>query len=358
MYIIIFDNKIYKILFIFHLYLIYFYVLRNELINLTSKYLIKKFNSGVNTSDNGRIFLCTLYNNEAELAYILLWRLYDYIDRFIFVTSNMTYSGLPKNFTFGEFEKDIELYKDKLDIANFNNVCNRKEYVQDHFIWCMEMSQRDYAKTYIEEKYNPNEKDLLIVVDLDEILTREGIEYIKINPPKDFYFLKGAMYFPYYYHRVEDCDRSMVVRYNKTMRPISRIRFREIRDNNTLKYTYNPSKPLVTHCSYCFKNIDDYRNKLKSFSHQEYNNPPYITNNWIFKSHYCREKINSPTKSKDDDYEGWKHLIPDDIRLKYLIDRSFMYPLNSTNYTIKDLETLCDKTYNRTPFEPSTKYNT
>ena len=35
-----------------------------------------------------------------------------------------------------------------------------------------------------------------------------------------------------------------------------------------------------------------------------------------------------------------------------------MYPLNSTNYTIKDLETLCDKTYNRTPFEPSTKYNT
>ena len=35
-----------------------------------------------------------------------------------------------------------------------------------------------------------------------------------------------------------------------------------------------------------------------------------------------------------------------------------MYPLNSTKYTIKYLETLCDKTYNRTPFEPSTKYNT
>ena len=36
------------------------------------------------------------------------------------------------------------------------------------------MSQRDYAQTYIEEKYNPNEKDILIVVDLDEILTRLG----------------------------------------------------------------------------------------------------------------------------------------------------------------------------------------
>ena len=41
------------------------------------------------------------------------------------------------------------------------------------------MSQRDYAKNYIEENYNPTEKDLLIVVDIDEILTREGIEYIK-----------------------------------------------------------------------------------------------------------------------------------------------------------------------------------
>ena len=46
------------------------------------------------------------------------------------------------------------------------------------------------------------------------------------------------MYFPYYYHRVEDCDVSMVVRYNKTMGPISRIRFREIRDNNKFKYIY------------------------------------------------------------------------------------------------------------------------
>ena len=35
-----------------------------------------------------------------------------------------------------------------------------------------------------------------------------------------------------------------------------------------------------------------------------------------------------------------------------------MYPLNSTNYNIKYLETLCDKTNNRIPFDPSTKYDT
>ncbi len=57
-----------------------------------------------------------------------------------------------------------------------------------------------------------------------------------------------------------------------------------------LKFDYNPSKPLITHCSYCFKSIEEYKNKLKSFSHQEYNIYSYITNEWIFKSHYCRIK--------------------------------------------------------------------
>ena len=61
-----------------------------------------------------------------------------------------------------------------------------------------------------------------------------------------------------------------------------------------------------------------------SFAHIEYNKEPYITNNWLFKSHYCRDKINRPFEGYDEPYEGWKDLIPDDERVKYLIDRSYM----------------------------------
>ena len=130
------------------------------------------------------------------------------------------------------------------------------------------------------------EKDLLIVVDIDEILTREGIEYIKKNPPYDFYFIKGSTYFPYYYHKLEDWNRGFVVRYNKNMKSLNKYRSMRIKNYNTLKYRFNPSKPLITHCSYCFKDIEEYKQKLKSFSHQEFNKPPYITNNWIFFSFY------------------------------------------------------------------------
>jgi len=340
-----FNYYIFKILLIFSFL---FYDISNNNIQINFN-PIKTFRIN-NSSFNGRIFVSFLYNNEAEMAYIHIWRLYDYVDKFIILVSNKTFSNNPKNFSFMPFEENIKPYMDKIDIANFDNICNIKEYPSENSIWCFEKSQRDYAKTFIEKHYNPKEDDLIVVVDIDEIFTREGIQYVKENPPKQFYFVKGSMYFPYYYHKVEDCDKSLVVRYSKNMTTLSKYRSKETIDNNTLKYKLNPSKPLITHCSYCFKDLEQYKNKIKSFSHQEFNKPPYITNNWIFKSHYCRTKINSPP-GYDEPYEGWRDLIPDDPRLKYIIDPSFMYPLNLTTYNIEDLENMCDRKYRRIPFE-------
>jgi hypothetical protein len=281
------------------------------------------------------------------MAYIHIWRLYNYIDKFIIVISNNTHSNLPKNVSFKPFEENIQPYMKKIDIINFNNICNRKEYPSDNLAWCLEKSQRDYAKTFIEEYYNPTENDLIIIVDLDEILTREGIKYIKKNPPEYYYFIKGSLYFPYYYHKVEDWNIGCVIRYNKNMTTFSKYRSMPIK-NNILKYKFNPSKPLLTHCSYCFKELEQYKNKIISFAHQEFNKPPYTTNNWIFKSHYCRKKINSP-QGYDEPYKGLRYLVPNDPRLKYLIDPSFMYPLNLTTYKEEDLERICDRKFRRTP---------
>ena len=297
---------------------------------------------------NGRIFVSFMYNNEAEMAYIHIWRLYNYIDKFIIVISNITHSNISKIVSFRPYEENLKPYLKKIDIVNFNNICNRKEYPFDNQFWCLEKSQRDYAKTFIEEYYNPTENDLIVIVDLDEILTRKGIKYIKKYPPKHYYFIKGSLYFPYYYHKVQDWDYGCVIRYNKNITTFSKYR-RMPRKNNIFKYKLNPSKPLITHCSYCFKDLEQYKNKLKSFSHQEFNKPPYITNNWIFKSHYCRTKIKSPP-GYDEPYEGWRNLVPNDPRLKYLIDPSFMYPLNLTTYKKEDLERMCDRKYRRTPF--------
>ena len=331
---------------IFILLILYFIVIQ-KILKINPILNISKIFKGSN-DNNGRVFICATYNNEEEMAYIHLWRLYDYVDKFIIVVSNLTYSLQPKNVTFDLFKKELKQYKDKIDIVYFDNKCNKELYPNVDLIWCIEKCQRDYTKIYIESKYNPNEKDLLIVVDMDEILTREGIKYIKKHPPDNFKFIYGAVYFPYYNHRLDDWNRAVVLRYNKTVKSLSYFREITIKNSDLMKYDYNTSKPLITHYSYCFRNIEKYKNKLKSFAHTELNREPYITNDWIFKSHYCREKINSP-KGYDELNEGWKDLIPNDERLKYLIDRSFMYNISQTTYTEKDLETLCDRKYDRTP---------
>ena len=104
---------------------------------------------------------------------------------------------------------------DKIEFIHFDNICDRNLYPYDGMVWCIDKSQRNYAKYYLEQHYNLTENDLIIAVDIDEILTREGIEYIMNHPPKTYYFIKGSVYFPYYYHKVGDWDRGSVSRYNK-----------------------------------------------------------------------------------------------------------------------------------------------
>ena len=47
-----------------------------------------------------RIFVSFMYNNEAEMVYIHIWRLYNYVDKFIIVISNQTISAFPRIFHF------------------------------------------------------------------------------------------------------------------------------------------------------------------------------------------------------------------------------------------------------------------
>ena len=85
------------------------------------------------------------------MAYIPIWRLYDYKDKFIIVTSNITYSGLSKLISFEPFEQNISQYMNKVDIVNFDNISNKNKYPKIKYIWCIEDNQRDYAKFFIEK---------------------------------------------------------------------------------------------------------------------------------------------------------------------------------------------------------------
>ena len=303
-----------------------------------------------------RVFDTWMYNNEAEMAYIRLWRLYDYVDHFIIIVSNFTHSGVPKTLSFKPFTQDIEKYRKKIHIVYPSILCNNETYPYEDKSWCIEKTQRDYAILYIEEHFQPTENDIILVSDVDEIWTRDGVEFIKNHPPKSFYHVRGTTYFPYYFHFQEKWDVGVVMRYRynllKYLTPSQARHFGFI----TGEYLINTSDIFITHCSYCFSSLNYYKKKITSFAHTEFNQPPYNTNDWIFKSHYCREKIGSFPKEHIDENRSLTEYLPLDPRLRNLYDKSFTYNINQTKYTKEDLKTLCDHDFDRTPFN-LTNYN-
>lgn len=300
-----------------------------------------------------RIFDLWMYNNEAAFAFTRIWRLYNFVDFFIVSYSTQSFSGVPRNISFAPFEKDILQYKDKIILVNVPpGFCDSINYPNLPRPWCVEKSQRSYSLIILKKNFNMTSNDILLISDVDEIFTREAIFYISNHPPDDAYSVCGTLYFPYYFHNIGRWCFAAALRYSDNMDSLQN--YREKSYKGKLPKIISQNRTFVTHCSYCFATLEEYRNKLKSFAHQEYNKEQYTNNNTLFKSHYCRQHLNneiSRRPSFDEKETDWSQLIPNDSRLSFLYDPSFQYPIMFTNYSENDLKTLCgEKKFKRTPF--------
>ena len=287
-----------------------------------------------------RIFDTFMYNNEADMLYIHIWRLYYYIDYFIILTSPVSFSGFSRTISFHPYEKELEKFKDKMHIVTIDKrMCDKENHPDSNPAWCSEFSMRDYAKNVIENDFNATTDDIILITDCDEIFTRDAILKIRENPPDTFYWVRGVSYFPYYFHFLQEWNPVLVVRYSKDMKPLSIQR--ASMDRHAIS-----NEVWVTHCSYCFPTLEQFKYKIQTFSHQEYNQWPYNTNDYIFRLHYCREHFNVYPGHTYDVTEPYTYdihqYIPDDRRLDYLFDPSFEYPLNLTSYNESSLKTICN----------------
>ena len=326
--------------FLFFLYNIIGYPILNIIFNYDGNFLtfanLKKQDDFVtNFTKKIRIFDTFMYNNEASQAYVRIWRYAPYVDYFIIIYCNQTHSGQPKPITFEPFTKEIEKYKDKIRIVQYTPGTLKHKYTKDK-AWQLEKSQRDYAIPYLEQNFNMTSNDIITVSDCDEILTRRALRYIIAHPPETYYVAPGKTYFPYYFHYIGEWNISYVIRYKPKIR-LSRYRL--------ITNAHRGIRPefgfyMVTHCSYCFPNISVYKNKFQSFAHTELNKEPYITPEWIFRSHYCHLYINQHNNIEEP-IEDLEELFPPDERISYLWDPSFEYNISETKYTESDLPTLC-----------------
>ena len=211
------------------------------------------------------IFDCFIYNNEEMILDLRLSYLNKYVKKFIIVESKYTHQGnLKKNFlNLNDFKK----YKDKID---YNLIDKFPENLSN---WGRENYQRNFLMNSIKDL---NEDDYIMISDLDEIPNLKNLNSIiksKFTAFQQtnysFKFNLKNITFPIWYG-TKLCKK-------KYLKSPQWLRDQKVKKYSILKFykiKWNIIQNGGWHFSYIM-NPNEISEKIKSFSHAEYNLDKY-----------------------------------------------------------------------------------
>ena len=224
-----------------------------------------------------KIIDCFIFYNELNLLNLRFHELNPDVDLFVLVESTKTFSNNPKPLfylnnkeLFSEFNhKIIHYIVDDMDNINAKNA------------WDRESHQRNCIRRALENQQITDE-DIILYSDLDEIPN-----------PKCFYEINKCLNEDNI-TRVVLCQRFFYYNFSCG----NKEKYRHHKSRNTIALLYKNLKKTSPqymrgrrgqyhrihnggwHCSY-FGNSEEIANKIKQFSHQEYNTPKYLDLNKI-----------------------------------------------------------------------------
>lgn len=211
-----------------------------------------------------------IFYNELKMLKFRLTELYDVVDYFIIVESTSTFIGKEKELYYEKNKDDFSKFKDKIIHIIVNDMPNDKN------AWNNEYHQRRCIDRGIN-KLNLNNNDIIIITDCDEIPNPKILNYIKNN---DINFDLCKLQMELYYYNLECQSKDnwyygTIIKYQK---------YKEIKDPQNIRFILNKDTIVLKeggwHFSY-FGDINFIKNKIKNFSHQEYNNDKYLNDEKI-----------------------------------------------------------------------------
>lgn len=229
-------------------------------------YYGNKFNTDKVYQNNkyNKIIDCFIFYNELDMLEFRLNYLYNSVDYFVLVESTFTFKGNKKKLYYKNTQKRFEKYQDKIihimveDMPNTNNA------------WDNEKFQRKCIDRGLS-KLNLTNNDIIIVSDLDEIIDRDTLSKITnvngiLNLQQDMYYYNIETKQKNKWNFAKILDYKTYCDYNKDCSVIRLLH---------LNYKLNCVDKGGWHFSY-FGNIDFIKNKIKNFSHQEFNKKEYL----------------------------------------------------------------------------------
>lgn len=224
-----------------------------------------------------KIYDCFTFFNELELLEIRLNELNDVVDYFVLVEMDETFQGNPKPLIFKELQHRFEKYLPKIIYVGVN------ERIEVHNNpWEREKFQRDQIKRAL---VNCNDQDIILISDLDEIISSEAIPRIT-QALNDHRIVTCQIAFYIYFLNAKE-------RHNGGVRPFA-MRYHHIKNKSiddlrkriifSIPLPPSPLNPpfVIENAGWHFCNlggIDRFIEKLDAWSHTPQNTPS-ITPEW------------------------------------------------------------------------------
>lgn len=264
-----------------------------------------------------------IFYNEINLLNMRLHELNDHVDLFVLVESTETFSGNKKPLFYQKYKHLFRQFKDKIISFTVDDM----DKMNSNNPWDKEKHQRNCIRKAVESLPQVDEEDIILISDVDEIPNPNCFEEIRRRLIREK-TEKLVLVQRFFYYNFS-CENRNKFREQKSRNTIA-IQMKNLRK---VSPQYMRGRrgllPRVVnggwHCSY-FGSTKEIINKIRQFSHQEYNSPKYLNEDKIKNIIDSRKDLfdrsNEPWEyndiSQDNNLPKFINLVMDDIIISKL----------------------------------------
>ncbi|KAJ8768162.1 hypothetical protein K2173_021102 [Erythroxylum novogranatense] len=201
-----------------------------------------------------RVYDAVLFSIEQEMLTVRWKELFPYVNEFVLLESNSTFTGLPKTLVFAANRDKFKFVESKL---TYGTVGGRFRKAENPFV---EEAYQRVALDQLIRIAGIEDDDLLIMSDVDEIPSGHTINLLRwCDDIPPVLHLQMSNYLYSFEYRYDDKSwRASVHRYQK-----GKTRYAHYRQSNLLLADSG------WHCSFCFRHISEFIFKMKAYSHYD-----------------------------------------------------------------------------------------
>jgi hypothetical protein len=161
------------------------------------------------------------------MLYLHLLTLAESVDHFIVGSSNYSFSN--DNYSpvsFAPFGPEVAKFWRKITFLDINleTIPMSESKYRNATAWHREATARNCLLEGVN-RHHPGPADLILLCDVDELVTRYAVKVIRNRPPIHYYNIQGLLFHYSFRWRVSEWERPLVIRYGSLSAPLDDYKF-------------------------------------------------------------------------------------------------------------------------------------